>query len=269
MREIAPKRLHPSKESAAMPLDASTEITPAAAVQARPLRRPFAPPSREGMLICAASLMPAYLFGLVGLLSAVNLVAAMQAGPAADPQGTATGWLHLGHRALTATFSVLVCWLFLIRRPSTQSRGAGGWISDAAAVALAGTGVVLGISNAPRTVDNRIVLAAAEVLMTIGLIAMVVGLASLGRSFGIMPRARGLVQTGLYRWIRHPIYLGELLTFAGVVILAISPWTLAAYALFVILQGYRLVMEERTLLQAYPEYADYRARTARLLPGVY
>ena len=49
--------------------------------------------------------------------------------------------------------------------------------------------------------------------MTVGLIIMVIGLASLGRSFGIMPRARGLVQSGLYRWVRHPIYLGEFLAF--------------------------------------------------------
>ena len=94
-------------------------------------------------------------------------------------------------------------------------------------------------------------------------------LASLGRSFGIMPRARGLVQSGLYRWVRHPIYLGEFLVFAGIMILAISPLTLAVYAMFVALQVYRLMMEERTLTEAYPEYAAYRARTARLLPGVY
>jgi protein-S-isoprenylcysteine O-methyltransferase Ste14 len=250
-----------------MPPEVSTEMNPAAAEQARPGRRPFAPPSREGLLVCAASLMPAYLFGLMGLLSGLALLSMIQAGPGDDPRGPAAGWLQVGHQALTTSFSVLICWLFLIRRPSAQPRGAGGRIADVAAVG--GTVVVLGISHAPRTVENLLVVVAAEVLMTIGLIVMVVGLASLGRSFGIMPRARGLVQTGLYRWVRHPIYLGELLVSFGIMILAISPLMLTIYGVFVALQVYRLVMEERTLSEAYPAYAAYRARTARLLPGVY
>jgi protein-S-isoprenylcysteine O-methyltransferase Ste14 len=203
----------------------------------------------------------------MGLVSAYTLVSMFQAGPSDDPRGPAAGWLHLGHQALTTSFTILICWLFLIRRPSTQQRGAGGRIADVAAVG--GTVVVLGISHAPRTVENLLVIAAAEVLMTLGLVIMVIGLASLGRSFGIMPRARGLVQTGLYRWVRHPIYLGEFLVFAGIMILAISPLTLTIYAVFVALQVFRLVMEERTLTEAYPSYADYCTRTARLLPGVY
>ena len=129
--------------------------------------------------------------------------------------------------------------------------------------------MVLGISHAPRTVEDLLVAATAEVLITIGLIVMVAGLVSLGRSFGIMPRARGLVQGGLYRRICHPIYLGELLVFAGILILAISPLTLAINATFVALQVCRLMMEERTLSEAYPAYAEYCTRTARLLPGVY
>ena len=250
-----------------MPPEVSYAMNPAFAEPAPPARRLFAAPSREGLLVCAASLMPAYLFGLMGLLSVMALVAMIQAGPDQDPRGPAAGWLHLGHQALTTSFSVLICWLFLIRRPSAQPRGAGGRFADVAAIA--GTIVVLGISYAPRTVESLLVIAAAEVLMTIGLIIMVIGLASLGRSFGIMPRARGLVQTGLYRWVRHPIYLGEYLVFAGITILAISPLTLAVYAMFVALQVYRMLMEERTLSGAYPSYVEYCSRTARLLPGVY
>ena len=69
--------------------------------------------------------------------------------------------------------------------------------------------------------------------------------------------------------LRHPIYLGEFLVFAGIMILVISPPTLAIYAMFVALQVYRLMMEERTLSEAYPAYSEYRTRTARLLLGVY
>jgi protein-S-isoprenylcysteine O-methyltransferase Ste14 len=203
----------------------------------------------------------------MALSSVYGLIEMIQAGPAEDPRGPAAGWIHLGHQVLMTAFNVLLCWLFLVRRPSAGSRGVGGRISDV--IAVAGTAIVLALSFAPRVVDDLLVIAAAEVLMTIGLVIMVVGLASLGRSFGIMPRARGLVQTGLYRWVRHPIYLGEFLVFLGVMILAISPLTIAIYAAFVALQSYRLVVEEQTLSRAYPDYAVYRMRTARLLPGVY
>jgi protein-S-isoprenylcysteine O-methyltransferase Ste14 len=122
---------------------------------------------------------------------------------------------------------------------------------------------------APRTNDTTLALATAEALMTVGLIVMVFGLASLGRSFGIMPRARGLVKSGLYQWVRHPIYLGEFLAFAGILVLTLSPFSAAVYVTFLALQIYRMVAEERTLSEAYPEYDSYRGHTARLLPGVY
>lgn len=252
-----------------MTLNSSRERAPdvAATSQGAAVRRPFAPPSRAGLLVCAASLMPAYLFALMGLMNVLGLVAMFQADPSADPRGAATGWLHLGHQALTSGFSVLVCWLFLIRRPSASGRGVGGWVADAAAVG--GTAVVMGLSMAPRTAEAVWMLATAEAFLTIGLIVMVIGLVSLGRSFGIMPRARGLKTSGLYQWVRHPIYLGEYLAFSGMLLLTLSPLTVVVYAAFVALQSYRMVVEEKTLASAYPEYSAYAARTARLLPGVY
>ncbi len=250
-----------------MSLDISTDPAPTPTAEGAAVRRTFAPPSRAGLLICAASLMPAYLFGLMGLMNVLGLISMLQADPSSDPQGPATGWLHFGHQALSSSFSVLICWLFLIRRPSTQGRGPGGWVADAAAVG--GTAVVLGLSMAPRTIEELWVLATAEALLTVGLIIMVIGLVSLGRSFGIMPRARGLKQTGMYRWVRHPIYLGEFLAFTGMFALTISPVSTLVYIAFIALQSYRMIVEERTLTAAYPEYADYSARTARLLPGVY
>ncbi len=250
-----------------MSLDTSTEIAQAVANRPRPARRLFAAPSREGLLICAASLMPAFLFSLMALSNTLGLIAMIQAGPDEDAMGTAHGWLRLGHQALTTAFSMLICWLFLIRRPSTQARGAGGWVSDI--VAVAGTVIVLALSLAPKTLDdNLLALATSEALLTVGLVIMVTGLASLGRSFGIMPRARGLVTHGLYQWVRHPIYLGEFLAFAGIFTVTMSLYSATVFAIFIALQLRRMVMEERTLAAAYPEYDTYCARTSRLLPGV-
>ena len=48
-----------------------------------------------------------------------------------------------------------------------------------------------------------------------GLIVIIAGKMTLGRSFGLMPAHRGLVCTGIYGWVRHPIYAGYLLTHAA------------------------------------------------------
>ena len=54
-------------------------------------------------------------------------------------------------------------------------------------------------------------------ISAVGLIVVIVGKMSLGRSFGLMPANRGIVSTGLYRVVRHPIYLGYLITHVGFV----------------------------------------------------
>src|SRR5690349_20582404 len=88
----------PMKESAAMPVDVSTEAAPALMAEDRPARRLFAAPSREGLLICAASLMPAFLFSLMAMSNALGLMAMLKSGPDSDPAGPAAYWLHLGHQ---------------------------------------------------------------------------------------------------------------------------------------------------------------------------
>ena len=52
----------------------------------------------------------------------------------------------------------------------------------------------------------------------VGLMIVVAGKVTLGRSFGLTPANRGIVSTGVYRIVRHPIYLGYLITHIGFVI---------------------------------------------------
>jgi protein-S-isoprenylcysteine O-methyltransferase Ste14 len=250
--------------------DVATDLIEAPTPPARgvgPTRQLFARPSRQGILICAASLMPAYLFALLAWIRVVAIFDLWWSPIPADLNGIGTYWLAMLHHALTAAFLGLTAWLFLIRRPSVETGRSRNWIADVAAVA--GSVIVVGLSMAPQTLDHVLVIAGAEALLTAGLAVMVCGLISLGRSFGVMPRARGLVRTGLYRQIRHPIYLGEFLAFGGMLLPTLSPFTVAVYVTFVLLQAYRMSQEEQTLTAAYPEYAEFRATTARLLPGIF
>ena len=83
------------------------------------------------------------------------------------------------------------------------------------------------------------------------------------------PTEGGLVTTGPYRFVRHPIYTAVcLFVFAGA--LAHVSLTAVGLALLVFLGALgRMLPEERLVLQRYPEYAEYAARTKRMLPLVF
>lgn len=80
-----------------------------------------------------------------------------------------------------------------------------------------------------------------------------------------------IVETGIYKIIRHPAYLGYLASLLGIG-LALGNWVglaaLAALPLAGIL--YRIHVEESALLRYFgPAYQAYASRTKRLLPGIW
>ena len=97
----------------------------------------------------------------------------------------------------------------------------------------------------------------------------VVVLTQLRHSFSIMAEARQLVTAGVYRLVRHPLYLAEEIAAIGVVVQFFSPWTALILAVQIGFQLRRMRNEEVILAELFPEYPAYRERTARILPGIY
>ena len=91
------------------------------------------------------------------------------------------------------------------------------------------------------------------------------------RSFSALPRpadAGVLVESGLYARVRHPLYSGMALGGLGWAIAWLSPLAFALLVALVAVLYLKAAREEVWLLQRYPAYAAYRARTKRLIPGV-
>jgi protein-S-isoprenylcysteine O-methyltransferase Ste14 len=106
-------------------------------------------------------------------------------------------------------------------------------------------------------------------LSAVGLLVVIAGKMSLGRSFGLMPANRGIVSSGLYKVVRHPIYMGYLITHAG--FLAANPtiWNAITLVAADIALMIRATCEEKTLAKD-PEYRSYQERVRwRVVPGVF
>lgn len=106
-------------------------------------------------------------------------------------------------------------------------------------------------------------------LSSAGLVVVIAGKIALGRSFGLMPANRGVVSSGVYRFVRHPIYMGYLLT--HVAFLAANPgaWNVAALCAADAALLARAVCEEQTLAKD-ARYRVYQLQVKwRVCPGVF
>jgi len=133
----------------------------------------------------------------------------------------------------------------------------GFLIAVAAILALALTHQLFGTGPASLALQGAAVLLMIWARITFG-----------RRSFhaGAGPTAGGLVTSGPYRYLRHPIYAAILwFVWSGVAVHRSAQAAVLAAALTAGL-AIRMRLEERLLLATYPEYAAYARRTRRVVP---
>jgi protein-S-isoprenylcysteine O-methyltransferase Ste14 len=218
-------------------------------------------------LIVAAPLITWYLFCAAQMLpSLAQQVALVTLFVRTDPSVLpATLLFSTVSQVSTLVFLVVLVVMFTVRH--IPRRAAPGFYPRFAAVA--GTFLSVGfVLLPPRELSSALHLASL-LLAIAGTGFAICAVLVLGRSISILPEARRLVTRGPYALVRHPLYLGEIVALAGVALQYLSAWALLLLGLVSAFQLQRMKYEERVLFQIFPEYGDYMARTARLVPGVY
>ena len=195
------------------------------------------------------------LLALAAGVQALDEVSAAIADPALRPWAVA-GYSLL-KTAVVAAFSVLV----LVRQPSRRpSRDPLAFAACAIAIVA-----VVALQRPSDSAATALVLV-GELVTLVSFAWLLVSVLALGRCFGVLPEVRGLVTHGPYRLIRHPVYLGELGACAGLVLASPTAWNFGVAAAFALAQATRMRLEEQALLSAFSEYAEYAARTPRVVP---
>ena len=177
----------------------------------------------------------------------------------------AQGWLRVMAHVATMLFLALIAAMTLARR--RPLRKSDGWLPRLAA--LAGLLMLYCLLLFPRAAADAPWDAASLALLLGGHVLCAVTLLQLGRSFSVMPEARKLVTAGLYSRVRHPLYMAEAVATLGVFLQYRTLGAALLVAAQFAVQLWRMREEEKVLDAQFPEYAAYRARTARLIPGVY
>jgi protein-S-isoprenylcysteine O-methyltransferase Ste14 len=150
--------------------------------------------------------------------------------------------------------------LFLTRRPAKEETHSPSlWV-----LAFAGTVLPLLLRPAPpwrgRPVGSTIAIA--------GIIMLFAALLSLRRSFAVVPGNRGIQRGGMYRLVRHPVYLSELTLLLGLVLANPTVLNVVLWICECTVQLARARAEEHFLC-ADPLYGAYCTRVRyRLIPGV-
>jgi protein-S-isoprenylcysteine O-methyltransferase Ste14 len=154
-----------------------------------------------------------------------------------------------------ALHNLILALIYLFRQPADTYDRKGLWLGLIAAL-------LPSIHALPEMLSP---LATWIGLASYGLILW--SLCTLGGAFGIAPADRGLVVQGPYRFVRHPMYLGELVLRFVLIIASPQPVLSALFALALVVVQIARSLREEKVIQGYRLYANWVRW--RLIPGIW
>lgn len=175
------------------------------------------------------------------------------------------GSLRWTGSALVAAFYALIIWAYIRRGPAKATSSS----VFAHAAAITGTLIPFAFPLLHSDTSSARRELIADVLLVGGTAWSVWSLRSLGKNLSVLAQARSVVQDGPYRWVRHPLYSGEIVCCLGLALAAGTAAAAGVWLTLVALQVYRARREEQILVGTLPTYAGYRTRTAALFPGLF
>jgi protein-S-isoprenylcysteine O-methyltransferase Ste14 len=161
-----------------------------------------------------------------------------------------------GKRTITRSGDKMSIWVLVI------SISAGYWLS-----------FIIGSTTYGRIQPWNTYFAIGALLVVTGLIIRVTSILTLRQQFTYTVTKienHELIENGLYKYIRHPGYLGQLIIFAGIAA-SLSNWLSVIFMIVPVFLGYnyRIRVEERFMIEEMGQkYIDYQKRTKRLVPGI-
>ena len=182
-----------------------------------------------------------------------------------DGGASAESLLQLARSVMTGGFMFLLAVAYLIRIRATE-RAHGFWERTFPILVFLASIVGMGLLQSHPGSPSFYSTAAGLLLAPLGLCLSNWSVWHLRGSISIMAEARRTVASGPYRYIRHPLYLGEILTILGLCLL-IGTWVaLLFWAVHSALQLARARIEEHKLSAALSDYDAYRRKTPFIVP---
>ncbi|MCL2591449.1 MAG: isoprenylcysteine carboxylmethyltransferase family protein [Betaproteobacteria bacterium] len=160
--------------------------------------------------------------------------------------------------------NIVICLCFLLRTPARAIQTAMS--HQAVAVCAFYSGVFF---MGPPITEPALLLEFSWWTILLGTGIGILSLVQLGKSFGVLIAIREVRTTGLYGWVRHPMYLSDIVMRLGY-LLSHPAWpTVALFVASSACYVVRAMLEERFLASQDEAYAAYMKRVRyRFIPGV-
>jgi protein-S-isoprenylcysteine O-methyltransferase Ste14 len=120
--------------------------------------------------------------------------------------------------------------------------------------------------------SNNIITITAITIVFIGIIIRGLSIKYLGKYFSREVETwddHTLIKDGIYKYIRHPAYLGNILQIIGFPLILNSYYSLVLSALMIYLFLKRIEVEEKFLAKKLPEYKSYQKDTYKMIPYIW